>query len=199
MKKILILIGLMVGLNAYSFEHFQIGPSVKLIDVAHPLQAGLEMRTLSGYLGLSVHKGFMPEIPVGDHNVKIDNFDFGLKVHPWKGVFYLGVLVGNQEVNINTSQEYQGQTVTIDGKVKSRYITPHMGWQWRWNSGFFMGMSVGWQMNSGSKTTLSISGANGIGNDPELEDDKEDIKNQANKLGNTPIPNIGLLQLGWMF
>lgn len=200
MKTLLLLLSLS-SFSAIAFDSVQIGPSLKIIDIAHPLQAGLEVRTLNGYLGLSAHKGFMPAVVLDEFSVKIDNLDFGLKIHPWKGSFYVGALIGNQDVTVKTKEEIQGINVDIEGRLKSSYITPHIGWQWRWNSGFFMGMQLGWQLNSGAKTSISSSEDNNplIVGDSDFQDAKKEIEDEGNKLGNTALPSIGLLQMGWLF
>lgn len=198
--KILLACLLLISTSAFAFESIQVGPSVKLIDVPHPAQVGIEARLLDGYLGLSLHKGFMPAIDVDKYNVKLDNMDVGVKFHPWQGSFYVGVLMGNQEVVVKGSEEIQNTNVDFEAKVKSTYVTPHIGWQWRFNSGVFLGMHLGWQISSGAKTSLTHSPNDPILQaDPEYQQTKKDIEDQGNQIGNTSLPNVGLLQIGYMF
>ena len=201
MKLLLLCAILAFSLPTMAFENFQIGPSLKIIDVPHPAQVGVEARLLDGYLGVSVHKGFMPSIKVENYDVKLDNTDIGVKFHPWQGSFYIGALMGSQEVSVKGVEEIQGQMVNIDGKVKSKYITPHLGWQWRYDSGFYLGMHLGWQISSGAKTSITATAPNlpAVENTQEYKDAKKDVEDQGNELGNKALPSVGLLQIGWMF
>lgn len=193
--------------KAASDSIIQIGPSIKLIDVAHPAQLGIEAR-IYDYIGLSYHKGFLPEIGVDEFNFQLDNHDFGIKIHPFKGSFYLGVLIGKQRVSVQTNQEvsYLGGTTSADitGIISGSYLTPHIGWQWRFKSGFFMGMYVGWQINRGARTNINVIYEDPalqpiVESDPDFQQAREDIIDIGDEYGNMAIPNVGLLQFGWMF
>ena len=199
--KFLLLSILFFSLPSMAFENFQIGPSLKIIDVPHPAQVGLDARLLDGYLGLSVHKGLMPAVNIDKYDVKLDNSDIGIKFHPWQGSFYVGALMGSQEVSFKGVEEIKGQIVNIQGKVKSKYLTPHVGWQWRYDSGFYMGIHLGWQISSEAKTSISAASPNLnlLENTQEYKDAKKDLEDQGNDLGNKALPSVGLFQIGWMF
>lgn len=179
----------------------EIGPSIKALDVPHPMSVGLEARALGGLLGVSVHKGMLPKVNVGEYGVKMDNFDIGVKVHPFTGSFYVGALYGKQSISVNTSETVNGVPVDFHGEVDSNYITPHIGWQWNLPSGLFLGMSLGWQISSGASTSFRTNQDNNplITNDPEYQKTKDDVIKAGNDLGNTGLPNVGLLQIGWLF
>lgn len=203
MRILLMLVLGMFSASSYAgvIPGIEVGPSVRLLDVPHPLSVGLEARMFGGLLGISVHQGMLPQFKVNEVDVKLESFDVGVKVHPFLGSFYVGALVGNQKVSVASSDQIQGQRVDFKGEVKGNYVAPHIGWQWQFSGGLFLGMHLGWQINSGADTSVRTNQDHNpvVVADPDYQRIKNDVVKTGNDLGNTALPNVGLLQLGWMF
>ena len=179
----------------------EIGPSVRVLDIPHPLSVGLEARVAEGMIGFSLHKGLLPSFKVDQSDVKMDSFDIGVKIHPFKGSFYVGALMGDQKVSVEREETINGQSVHVKAEVKGKYFTPHVGWQWGLPGGLFLGMQLGWQINTEARTGVSTDQDNNplVTSHPEYQKAKDDVIKTGDDLGNTSLPNVGLLQVGWLF
>jgi len=81
-----------------------------------------------------------------------------LRVFPLRGVFYLGVGFGQQVIDGQVTQLVAGSPfgVTGSGRVQSWVITPRLGWQWVWSSGFALGFEAGVQVTLSHQDTVSL-------------------------------------------
>ena len=201
MNKLIITALMLLSVPAFAFEHFEIAPSVKLLEVPHPAQLGVETRFLGGILGVSVHKGFMPGFNYQEYDVNLDNFDVGLKVYPFSGGLFLGLLKGSQDVEVSRNDTIQGQAVSYRVAVNSDYLTPHIGYEFRFTGGLFLSMQLGWQISSNANTTITTSQDNNptVTSTPEYQQQKQEAIDIGNNLGNQGLPSVGLLQMGWYF
>jgi len=89
-----------------------------------------------------------------------DAWEVALRVYPLRGTFFLGVGAGQQVIDATVSEKQAGTPIGIGGsaRVESWVITPRIGWQWVWGSGFAMGLDFGAQFVLSHKDTLSPSG-----------------------------------------
>lgn len=74
-------------------------------------------------------------------------WEVAVRIYPMRGIFYLGVGFGQQLVDGDFTQLQAGTPfgATVTGRVQSWLITPRIGWQWVWASGFAMGVDLGVQ------------------------------------------------------
>jgi hypothetical protein len=78
-------------------------------------------------------------------------------------------------------------------EATSRYLAPEIGWRWMWESGFFLGLDLGWQFILSPRTSVDVP-ANAF-----PPDKLKDYTDLANKLAAQGFPVLSLLQLGWYF
>lgn len=201
MKHLIMTLILLFSPLAYSLELFEIGPSVRLLEVPHPAQIGVETRFLAGTIGVSIHKGMLPSQTIDGASVKLNNFEIGVKYYPLTGGFFVGLLKGKQEVDVSKSDTVMGTPVNYYVNVKNDYLTPHLGYEWRFPGGLFLSMQLGWQLSSNASTNVSTSEDSNplVTSNPDYQEQKQDAINIGNDLGNTDLPNVGLLQIGWLF
>jgi hypothetical protein len=167
------------------------GPHLNLI--ALPPGFGLEARTLSNRLGLSLDYGFVPTVTVEEAKASWNDLSLGARFYPWAGRFYLGARVGTRSFEASAKDDTSpGAALEAKAKVKSTYLAPELGWRFAWQSGFFLGIELGWQLILSSKTTLDIP----VTTDPQTRDDVIDA---ADVVGDTGLPVLTLVQLGWYF
>jgi hypothetical protein len=130
--------------------------------------------------------------------VKIDNYEINIRWHPNQTAFYLGLGYGNQEIEIKDSDVISGQNVSGKLEVESKYLKPAIGWIWmKKNSQFFWGMEFGWQFPSDDKTTVTTS--QDLTGNTDYDKLVQDITDIGDQLGQSAVPNIGLVKLGWFF
>jgi len=177
-----------------------IGPKLTAGVILPPLGAGLEGRA-SNLFGFSFDYRMIPAISLSTVKIKVNSYDGGLKVFPWRRAFFLGLLFGQITMTGTTSKDVLGYTVTGTAEVKRMFLTPHLGWRWTWNNGFFLGMELGVQLVMGKlKTTLSSNITEPIVlESAEFKKVESDIKTEVEKYGKLPLPHISLLQIGWYF
>jgi hypothetical protein len=176
-----------------------LGPTVGLIALPRPISLGLEGK-IKDLFGFGAYYGFLPTLTISGVKAGLSGYDARFRYFPFHGSFFLGVGYGVQTIKASKTDSILGQTVTADAKVKTQFVTPHIGWRWLWKSGFFMGMDLGWQIGLSAKTTLStnISEPLVLASSQYL-DLQSKAEEQGNKLGKTGVPFITLLQFGWLF
>ncbi|HUM11213.1 MAG TPA: hypothetical protein VLT82_09720 [Myxococcaceae bacterium] len=104
---------------------------------------------------------------------KFEAWEVALRIYPMRGVFFLGVGFGQQVLDGDVTELQTGTPfgATALARVESWVITPRLGWQWVWSSGFAMGVDLGVQFVLSHKDTLVIP----PGTPPDVEQDARDI------------------------
>lgn len=189
----------------------RIGPHLAL-GVPHPLTVGVDL-VYADLLSFSVAGGRI-NTKVEDVEVEIRNWDVALRWFPFQGSFFLGAAYGNQGVVAKASQDveidFNGIPLTVPTtfrlEVESKYLTPHLGWFARWDSGFTMGFELGLQMPSSSTSELQTAFANlsqqaesVIRESEDYQKTKDDVEDAGRLIGQKALPYITLLKLGWLF
>jgi hypothetical protein len=80
------------------------------------------------------------------------------------------------------------------------FIAPQMGWNWIWDSGFFMGIDLGVQLSLKRTTNFSTDVTNAtVLASAEYAALRNDVLDQADKIGKTPLPVLTLVKIGYFF
>jgi hypothetical protein len=124
---------------------------------------------------------------------RFDAWEVALRIYPLRGIFYLGVGAGQQVIDAVVTEKQAGSPIGIGGsaRVESWVITPRIGWQWVWSSGFAMGVDLGAQFVLGHTETVVIP----PGTPPDVEQDVRDIVHFGSTV---PLPVIRF-SLGYHF
>lgn len=168
-----------------------IGPKLSLLALPTP-GLGIEAKGL-GMFGASIDLGYLPMTSVGGQgNAKIGftNISATGRVFPFAGSFFLGAALGSRSFTAEASDAATG--VKAKAEVSSVYLAPEVGWRWIWESGFFLGVDLGWQFVVSHTLTLTTP----VGSAPQ---DIQDVQDASDKVGKAGLPIVGLLQLGWFF
>ena len=122
-----------------------------------------------------------------------DAWEIALRIYPLRGVFFLGVGFGQQVIDADVTERTSGSPigVTASARVESWVITPRIGWQWVWSSGFAMGLDFGVQFVLSHSDTLNIP----PGTPPDVEQDARDVIHFGSTV---PLPVIRF-SLGYHF
>jgi len=120
-------------------------------------------------------------------------WEVAVRVYPMRGVFFLGVGFGQQVVDGDVTAIQAGVPfgATALARVESWVITPRIGWQWVWRSGFAMGLDLGVQFVLSHKDTLVTP----PGTPPDAEQDARDLINFG---ATVPLPVINF-RIGYHF
>lgn len=164
-----------------------VGPKIGILSLPTPT-VGLEAQ-LGRWAGLSFDYGLVPDLRVKSATASWRNWYLGARVFPFRGSFFLGALYGRRtfEVSLRDDAGLEGSA-----RISSSYVAPELGWRWIRDSGFTLGVDLGWQLALDHSTRLTIPGGFEAGK-------QQDVEDAARKLGTTGLPVLGLLQLGWMF
>lgn len=190
---------------------FRVGPSVA-VGIPHPLTAGIDV-VYADLVNISVAGGRFGTT-VDETDLEIRNWDITARWFPFRGSFYLGAGYGKQGIvgktTSNVDLDYNGVTLsvptTIRLEVESSYLSPQLGWFARWDSGFTMGFELGYIMPSGASSELQTSFRNvsaaaeqAVRDSEDYKKSKKDVEDLGKQLGETGLPYITLIRLGWLF
>lgn len=169
------------------------------VGLPHPVSFGLDYAHGSGWFSAGVSTG-STSLTVSNVSASMKHTDLALRVHPFTGAFYLGVLLGQQTISAKETRSIQNADVTAEVDIKSSYTTPHLGWMWGIaDGGFFVSLDFGFQSPSGVSTSFSSNAPAALVNTQEYKDLEKEVKDQGNKLGEIGLPHMTLLKLGWLF
>ena len=120
-------------------------------------------------------------------------WEVALRIYPMRGVFFLGVGFGQQVIDGDVTELQSGTPIgaTALARVESWVITPRLGWQWVWSSGFAMGVDLGVQLVLSHKDTLVLP----PGTSANVEQDARDLINFG---ATVPLPVINF-RIGYHF
>jgi hypothetical protein len=169
-----------------------IGPKLSLISVPTP-SIGLEAKLLGNRIGLSFDYDLLPDVDVADVEVGYTDWNLGAKWYPWQRSFFVGAAFGRRSFDATATATEGAVTERVKAGVSTTYLAPEIGWRWVWNSGFYMGMDIGYQIVLSSDVTLEIPGV------VELSEESQDVRDAADDLGKIGFPIVSLLQVGWFF
>jgi hypothetical protein len=117
-------------------------------------------------------------------------FDLDLRVFPFRGQFFVGSSFGHQSLKgaVTENTAFGPQTATVD--LTTWYVTPRLGWMWRFDPGFVVGFDLGVQLKLISDRTVTVPpGA--------TADIRNRVDNLADLGASYPLPSLHL-RLGWM-
>ncbi len=112
----------------------------------------------------------------------------------------MGAGVGKFDLDVSATDTVAFQPVTIEVNLGATALTPKIGWLWGYSSGgFFGGIDLGLQipMSPSSKVTTTADPA--LQALPEYQELLDSVKDAERILGETTIPVVGLIRLGYLF
>jgi hypothetical protein len=118
-------------------------------------------------------------------------WEVALRIYPLQGVFFLGLGFGQQVIDADVADKTQPLGATGSARVLSWVVTPRIGWQWVWRSGFAMGVDLGVQFTvSHTENVFLPPGVPG-----DVEQDVRDIVHFGSTV---PLPSINF-KIGYHF
>jgi len=177
MRRGLLLVGvLLIGGQVRAEEHpaddparFRLGVNVALVGVPRLVNLEAYARVhpyLAVTLGWSTCPGFASNIVLKWAGAQSDTteatlngfsaWELALRVFPLRGVFFFGLGFGWQVVDGQFTEKPSGTSGTAFSHVEAWVLTPRIGLQWVWRSGFAVGVDGGIQfpLSHASRLTL---------------------------------------------
>ena len=194
------------------------------LNVPHLINYGLDYWHSSRWFSISLNGG-STNIPanilksaikdVDDPSVKISNLEGVARLHVFSGSFYVGLGYGNHSIegagnkSITITTPVPGSaTVRLTDKIKSNYVTPHIGWLWKLDMGLTFGFDVGYMAPSGATVDLKeealtpLPGGASLADfqaTPEYQQARKEIVDASEQIGKKGVPYLALLRIGYMF
>ena len=213
MRKALFLAGmLLLALPARAAEdggpddpgRFRVGVNVGIISIPRPINVEGYAR-VHPYLGLSGGWSTFPKFAsdpllswagaksdTTDANLnKFDAWEVALRIYPLRGTFFLGMGAGQQVIDASVNDKTSPLPIGASARVQSWVLTPRIGWQWVWSSGFAMGLDFGVQFVVGHTEDVFLP----PGTTPDVEQDIRDIVHFGSTV---PLP-VFRFSLGYHF
>lgn len=148
------------------------------------------------HLGLEINYGFFPQITISNVKAKDSGFDFfSARVFPFGGAFFLGAALGKLTINA-TGTDPSLPNTEVYGEINRTYLTPMLGFRWGGTKGLTFGIDVGVVLSL--KTDVAITSNQPIAavqSTPQYSN----INSFINDYKDTPLPNVTVLQFGYLF
>jgi hypothetical protein len=169
-----------------------VGPKLALLPVPSLCGVGVEARILNS-VGLTLDFGLLPSTDIpnaanADAKMEFKDLNAAVRWFPWSQRFYLGAAFGTRTFKARATESTTG--LLGKAEVKSTYVAPELGWRFIWSSGFFMGIDLGWQIITSTKSTFDLPAAMNA-------QDQQDLKDAADELGKLGFPIVSVLQVGF--
>lgn len=169
-------------------EHVRIGA---IGGVGFPRPLAVEgMVKIEKIVGLGLEYSVLPNIRLADVEVNSWALAGDLNIFPFRGGFFIGAKGGRQHVATATTID-AGSYGSASGSmtVDTWFVNPRIGYLKTWNSGFTLGIDAGVQIPISSSVEATAS--DGL-------DVPSEVQDFGKKLGQTVLPTIDLLRLGFM-
>lgn len=191
-------------------QEFKLGPTIAL-GIPHPLSYGVDF-LYGGRFGGSFSLGSVTTKGNGT-SLSLSHWDARMRWFPWRSAFFAGAAFGSQKATGEVSKDgVDGGAAgkfdaTMSLTVKTTYVTPHVGWDFIWDSGFVVGFDAGVQVPVGNKGEFSTKFDGNLTAEQtaqlkasedhqKLQDEADDV---AKKIGKTVLPYLTLVRVGWLF
>ena len=178
-----------------SGDGFRVG-ALGGVGFPHPL-------TIEGVIGVEralavgAEYGFLPQSTIGGVDMKLWSLAGDARIFPFRGPFFLGVRGGHQRFSAAMSASLRTfGTVTDTMTVDTWFINPRIGALWMWDSWLAVGIEAGLQIPLSSNVSNSLP--ENLPSDPRVTTATSKLNNLADTVGNSVLPTIDLLRIGFV-
>jgi hypothetical protein len=162
-----------------------VGPSLPTPANVEVLVKLFDIFGIGGSYGVLPHQlslAALSALSLRDTSVDAWSGDVDARVFPFRGAFFLGAALGEQRVAVAVAGN-EGRSAVA---VKTRYVTPRLGWLGTWGPGFSVSFDLGAQLPLTTDVTVSgISPQSGI-------------LGTVSQYAHVPQPSMNL-KVGWVF
>jgi hypothetical protein len=168
------------------------GPPLRLgalAGVGFPRPFAVEaLASIGSVVDVGVEYGFLPGLDVSSVHTDLWSVAGDLRVRPFHGAFFLGVLAGRQHIGVTTTLTVNGLgSATEQLGLDSWFVNPRIGFLWTTRYGLAYGIDAGLQVPLSSSVASSLP----LSLYPAAQD-------RINALGASLVPTLDLLRIGLM-
>src|SRR5581483_2944421 len=119
-----------------------------LAGVGFPRPFAVEaLASIASVADVGVEYGFLPGLDVSSVHTDLWSVAGDLRVRPFRGAFFLGVLVGRQHIGATTTVTASGLgSATEQLGLDSWFVNPRIGFLWTTHYGLALGLDAGLQV-----------------------------------------------------
>ena len=185
------------------FKAHRLGPVVR-IGFPHPVSYGVELQNAPHYGGSIMFGAYKGKFET--HQIKSVHWDLRLYAYPFDSELLAVLKLGHQTVQTDDAIDGDAslQSTGVRSTTNAYTITPLLGWQKIWKSGFKIGFELGYQFVLSPKTKYSLTGTT-LGRDVDSLASNESfnakwtkVKNFNDRYTRGPVPYVTCLQIGWL-
>lgn len=183
-----------------NIKPFSITPAVSLLSFPHLFDGSIEM-VFSEVFGIKYSQNLTSNSVIDNNRIHFDNKKIALRTYPGRGAWFLGLGYGHHEINVDRTDTINGFDTTTYARIKSDYLIPATGFKWVYESGFSLGVEVGWIFAMNNSTAISSDQDLNpfVTNDPDYSRRRKDAEDSINKYVNSGTISICLLEIGYTF
>lgn len=142
-------------------------------------------------LGFGLEYSVLPTMTISGVETSFWALAGDARVFPFKNGFFLGAAVGYQHLGAQTSVSVGSLgTIPESVAVDTWFVNPRIGWLTTWSSGFTLGIDAGLQIPLSAAVSSTL---------PSQLPASQSVSTVAMSLGNSVLPTVDLLRVGFLF
>lgn len=172
-------------------DHVRVGA---LLGLGFPRPFALQgLVKIERAVGLGVEVGMMPPIKIGALEGSFWGIAGDLRVFPFQGAFFLGLRAGYQRMKATASTELPIiGTLSESAVAETWFVNPRLGFLWTFESGLSVGLDAGVQVPVQKSFVDSLPEGLPV-------DVRGSLTGVANTFGQSVVPTVDLLRIGFLF
>ena len=178
-------------------EHVKLGA---LLGIGFPRPLSVEgIVKLERAVALGVEYSTLPQVTVSNVQIGCWAVAGSARVFPFRGPFFVGLRAGRQHLMADASVSAYGYTVPVGLSVDTTFLNPQIGFLWTWSPGLTLGIDAGLQIPLSSQSSSSLQTAVPTLAQPFVASAQQTAENVAKAAGQTTLPTLDLVRVGFLF
>jgi hypothetical protein len=178
-------------------EHVKVGA---LVGVSFPRPLSVEgIVKLEQLAALGVDYSALPQIGVSGVQLTSWAVAGSVRVFPFRSAFFFGLRAGRQHLTADASVSAYGYAVPVGLSVDTTFLNPQLGFIWTWDPGITLGIDAGLQIPISSQASSSLQTAVPSVAQPAVSPAQQTLESVAKAAGQTTLPTLDLVRVGFLF
>ena len=183
--------------NALAPEHVKVGV---LVGVGFPRPLSVEgVLKVERSLALGLEYSGLPQVTVSNVQIGAWALAGSARVFPFRGPFFFGLRAGRQHLMADASVSAYGYSVPVGLSVDTTFLNPQIGFMWLWSSGLTLAVDAGLQIPLSSQSSSSLQTTVPTLAQPFVSSAQQSAENVAKAVGQTTLPTVDLIRVGFFF
>jgi hypothetical protein len=171
-----------------------------LVGVSFPRPLSVEgIVKLEQLAALGLDYSSLPQIGVSGVQLTSWAVAGSARVFPFRGPFFFGLRVGRQHATADAVVSAYGYTVPVGLSVDTTFLNPQLGFMWTWNPGITLGVDAGIQIPVSSQASSSLQSPVPSVAQAAVSPAQQTLENVARAAGQTTLPTLDLIRVGFLF